>query len=559
MKSRKLKDQSDNIAVLTEDITSSTMPHKWAALVFLALSVSIIVIDGTIINVSLPVIMKALSLNFTQIEWITTIYSLIFSALLITTGRIADHIGRRFMLVLGIATFVVGSIFASMSTSIAPMLIARSIQGLGGAIVLPTTLSTVNSTFFGKDRIIAFAVWGSVISGTAALGPLLGGYLTTYFDWRWVFLINIPIGIAIIIGALLFIPKTYGEKMKGFDIFGFILSTLGLASLVFALIEGRNYGWIKATEGSHELFGFSIIPWLIALGVASLILFVVVEKMRLKEQKTVLLDVSLFGLKSFSAGNIIACIVAIGEFGLLFVLPLYLQNILNFTPLKAGEILAAMGLGAFIAGGFASEIGRRTYPALVASIGLFLESVGMIGFFFMVSPGISTGTIIFWLVVYGVGLGMASAQLTSTVLMDVPPEKSGQGSATQSTVRQVGSVLGVAIVGTILVSFLSVDMTASFEKAEIPSAVSSGLEQSIVSSAGGSISAIKQDPQLDKYPPEVKEKLVSSIEDGFTESAAKTIGISGLIVFVGFLLTFMLPKKKREFVDTKPKSLLKDN
>lgn len=523
------------------------MKHKWLALTFLALSVSIIVMDGTIINVAIPVIMKALKLNFTQIEWITTIYSLIFSALLITTGRIADHVGRKFMLILGISVFTIGSVMASMSTTLGFMLTARTVQGIGGAIVLPTTLSTVNSTFFGKDRIIAFAVWGSVISGMAAIGPLLGGYLTTYFTWQWIFWINVPIGIAILIGASLFIPSTFGLKMHGFDFAGFILSTVGLGSLVFVLIEGRNYGWIKAKSAEHELWGLSVIAWLAMLAAVTIILFIIIEIKRHNKGKTVLLDMSLFELKSFSAGNAVACIVAIGEFGLLFVLPLFLQNILNFTPMKAGLVLAAMGLGAFISGGLAAEIARRTYPAFVARIGLLLESVGMIGFFFTVDPGVSTGVIVAWLVVYGLGLGMASAQITSTVLVDVPPEKSGQGSATQSTVRQVGSVLGIAIIGTILVSFMSTDLDNSLKDTKLPPQALAGIEQSIEESAGGSISAIKNNPQMmGQLPPQVKASIIKGIENGFTRSAAKTIGVGGAIVFVGFLLTFMLPKKKKE-------------
>ena len=218
--------------------------HKWMALLFLALSVSLIVIDGTIINVAIPSIMRGLHFTFTQAEWITTIYALVFSALLITTGRIADSVGRKKTLIIGIIVFLIGSIMASMSASIDSMLTVRFIQGIGGAIVLPTTLSAVNSIFTGKDRIIAFAVYGSVVTGMAAVGLLLGGYLTTYYTWPWVFWINIPIGILIILGFLFFIPDTYDEKMEGgFDFASFVLSTASLSAIVYGLVEGSNYGW----------------------------------------------------------------------------------------------------------------------------------------------------------------------------------------------------------------------------------------------------------------------------------------------------------------------------
>lgn len=521
--------------------------NKWMVLAVLALSVSLIVIDGTIINVAIPVIMKDLNLSFTQVEWITTIYSLVFSALLITTGRVADHFGRKKMLVLGIVVFAVGSVMASAANGIELMLIARFIQGVGGAIVLPTTLSVVNSLFFGRDRIIAFAVWGSVISGMAALGPLAGGYFCTYVDWRWIFWINIPICILILAGAFRFIPETFGEKFEGgFDIIGFLLSGIGLAALVYALIEGRNLGWIYAKDASKVLFGYSYTPYLLVLGVLSLVLFVVWEARMVKLNKTHLLDVTLFGFRSFSLGNVIACIVAIGEFGLLFVLPLFLQNILGLSAMSAGYILAAMGLGAFISGGLASEIGRRTSPVIVSSLGLFFESFGLAGFFFTVKPDISHWVIVFWLVVYGIGLGMASAQITSTILVDVPPAKSGQGSAIQSTVRQLGSALGVAIMGTVLVGLLSVNVPQKMDSVSLPPQMEKGIEESVINTVGSSIYGLKNGDSLKMLRPEAKKELLNALDDSFTKSSAETIGISAIVLGVGFVLSLFLPRHKSE-------------
>lgn len=520
--------------------------HKWLALSTLALAVSLIVIDGTIINVAIPVIMKDLKLNFTQVEWITTLYALVFSALLITTGRIADHVGRRKMLMLGIVIFIIGSIFASTAKGINSLLFARFIQGIGGAVVLPTTLSAVNSTFFGRDRIIAFAVWGSVISGMAAIGPLVGGYFCTYVSWRWIFWINVPIGVIILIGALKFVPETYGEKLtNGFDFLGFIVSSLGLASLVYGLIEGRNLGWIDAKDPSKEILGISYTPYLIVFGFLLLVLFILWEKHQVKNGKTHLLDVTLFRLKSFTLGNTIACLVAIGEFGLLFVLPLFLQNILGLSAMDSGFILASLGIGAFVSGGFASEIGRRTSPTVVASLGLFVETVGLAGFYFTVVPDISKMVIVLWLVVYGIGLGMASAQLTSTVLVDVPPVKSGQGSATQSTVRQLGSALGIALMGTILVSFLTVNVNTSLKNIAMPEQSVQGIETSVIETAGASIAGIKQDNRLMHMPQQERQKLFTALDDSFTKSSVDTIGVSALILGFGFILSLFLPKKKK--------------
>lgn len=520
---------------------------KWWMLGTLALAVSMIVIDGTIVNVALPSIMHDLNFTFTNAEWMITIYSLVFSSLLITTGRIADAIGRKKMLILGIIVFVASSMLASASNSIEMMLTARFIQGIGGAMVLPTTLSTVNQFFKGHDRVIAFAVWGSVISGMAAVGPLLGGIFTTYTTWRWVFWINLPLGLLIILGALKFIPESVGQKFAGkFDFLGFILSVIGFSSLVYALIESKNYGWWTPKSGAPTIGGISVIPYFLALGLIALIAFVLWEKHYEKKGNSPLVSLSLFNLKSFSIGNIIALVVAVGEFGLLFVLPLFLQNILRLSAMSSGLLLALMGVGAFFAGGMATPFVKKTSPAMVVSTGLALEALSLFIFFFVIKPGCSLWMIGFCLLLYGVGLGFASAQLTSIVMQEVPNEKAGQGSAIQSTVRQVGSALGVAIIGTIFASFLWHDIPGSLSPLHMPETVQTKIEESVISSAGSSIPAIETSKELDRVPAENRKQAAKNLDDNFTHSVSKSVGVSAVILLASFVLTFFLPKKKKE-------------
>lgn len=516
--------------------------NKWKVLGTLALTVALIVVDGTIVNVGLPVIMKDLHLSFTNAEWIITIYSLVFSSLLITSGRIADNVGRRKMLIIGIVTFMIGSIMASLSSNITWMLIARVIQGVGGAIALPTTLSAVN-TFFkeGKDRVIAFAVWGSVISGMAAVGPLLGGLFTTYASWHWIFWINIPIGLVIIYMAIKFVPESYGEKWQGkFDILGFILSIIGFGSLVFGLIESKNYGWWTPKMANMQLFGISIVPYFLGLGVIALILFIMWENHLAKNNRSALLSLKLFNIRSFSIGNIIACVVAVGEFGLLFVLPLYLQNALELSAMQAGLILSLMGVGAFFAGGMATPFVRKTSAKTVVSTGLLVESLSLLGFF--LTTNVHTNVIIIglWLLVYGIGLGFASAQLTSIVMEDVPNQNAGQGSSVQSTVRQLGSALGVAIIGTIFASLLSVKVPGTLNHVPMEQPIRSGLEQSVIKSAGSSIRGIEKDKML---PDKQRTQIVDDLKVVFTKSVDDVLGISALILFGSFVITMLLPKK----------------
>lgn len=521
------------------------LPKKWWVLTFLALAVSLIVIDGTVVNVSLPVIIRDFKLEYTQAEWIITLYSLVFSALLLTTGRIADHFGRKKILLTGIFIFVIGSVIASFSKDIGTMLIARVVQGIGGAIVLPTTLSSVNSLFFGKDRIVAFAIWGSVISGMAALGPLIGGFITTYATWQWIFLVNLPIGLIIFFGTYKVVPETFGKKIEGrFDSIGVLFSILGLGLIVFSLIEGRTYGWIKSKDNHPEFLGISLILYTIILGVVFFVLFLIWEQKHSKQGKSHILDIQLFHYRSFSLGNAVACIVAIGEAGLLFLLPLYFQNILMFTPMKSGILLAFMGIASFVSGGLASVLVNKTSPKTVVSLGLLLESIGFISFFLFVSPTVSDSLLIVCLIFYGLGLGLASAQLTSIVLSEVPSLESGQGSSVQSTTRQLGSALGVAIIGTIFIVFLQTDMNNGLKDVAINNQLKPAVEEMVIDSAGSAVATIKKTDAnklgIDKSQ---KIQLIKKLDQAFSKSVSKTIGIAALFMIVSLLMTFGFKRK----------------
>jgi EmrB/QacA subfamily drug resistance transporter len=312
---------------------------RWWALVVLALGVAMIILDGTVVNVALPAMVKDLDLSTTDAEWVTAAYSLTFASLLILNGRLADRFGRRLLFAIGIVVFVVSSVLVAMSTNSIEVIGARALQGIGGAMILPASLSVINAVFTGRSRAIAFAVWGSTIGGMAALGPLVGGYLTTYQSWHWAFLINVPIGIIVMIGLFLFVPETKDETgRKGIDVPGTLLVTLGLIGVVFALIEGQHYGWIIGTTefkaGGLTWPADTISVVLVAgiIGIAALVALVFVEKARIRSGKIVIIDLRLFKIRSFGAGNIVALVVSLGEFGLLFTIPLFLQAVRGYRP-----------------------------------------------------------------------------------------------------------------------------------------------------------------------------------------------------------------------------------
>ncbi|WP_083966696.1 MFS transporter [Demequina globuliformis] len=511
--------------------------NRWRSLFVLALALSLVVIDGTIVAVAIPDIVQDLGLDLSDAQWVSASYAVVLAAFLLTAGSLGDRLGRRRVLVAGIVLFLAGSLMAASAESAGNLIAGRLVQGLGATAILPGTLSTVNATFRGKDRAAAFGIWGAVISGAAALGPLAGGWLTTSFTWPWIFLVNLPIGALVIVGTLLWVPETKVATMRpGWDLAGLITSALGFGAIVFALIEGQTFGWW--TPAADLDLGpvtwpatapVSIVPVALVLGALLLVLFVANEKRQARAQRLALLDLTLFRLPTFRWGNLTAMTVAVGEFGIIFVLPLFLVNVLALSTMGAGYVLAAMALGAFFAGASARHVAARFGAPQVVVLGLSLEVIGVLLVAWVATAGVSPWLLGAVLVVYGAGLGFASAQLTSTTLSQVPPEQSGEGSAAQSTARQVGSALGTAVVGAALAAALSTTVPQSLEPLDLPQAQVDQLTDATADSAGSVISqgrALGTDSPLGEQTPDVIEHL----EDGFADATR-----TSLVVAAGFL------------------------
>ena len=353
-------------------------PQRWKAMPIIALAVSIIIMDATIVNVVLPVLIRDINLTAPDAEWINSVYALVFASLLITVGRIGDIFGRRRLLVVGIAIFGFASVLVAMSYSGTTLIAARLLQGVGGAMILPATLSTVNALFQGRERGIAFAIWSLTIGGMAAVGPVVGGWLTTSFTWRWAFLINIPIVLIVLVGTLLWVPETKDEPVeRQADLLGVALSIVGLGCVVFALIEGARYGWWAALQPlTINRFSWtwfiSPVPVSMVLGMLMLTVFVVVERAKARAGSPALLDLSLLGIRSFRCGAIAALIVALGEFGMLFALPLFFQGALGYTALQKGWLILALAVGTFLISG--GSLSSPSASAVVQWCGLVCSS-----------------------------------------------------------------------------------------------------------------------------------------------------------------------------------------
>ncbi|MGD8193145.1 DHA2 family efflux MFS transporter permease subunit [Herbiconiux sp. P18] len=523
-------------------ITAPSSRARWAGLVFISVAVALIIVDSTIVNVAIPSIIDDLGITSTQVQWVQESYTLVFAALLLVFGTLADRFGRRRLLVIGVLVFAAASVFAATAQSGDLLILARVVQGVGGAMVLPTTLSLINATFRGKERAIAFAVWGSTIGGMTAVGPLLGGWLTTYFSWRWAFGINIPLGVVIIVGVLVFVreskqPVSASGAPARVDVVGALLSVVASASLVFGLIEGRTYGWWLTDEALQIgdwtwPFALSPVPLAFALAVLAGVGFVLWGRARERAGRSAMLAFDLFRIPSFRNGNLAAMIVSLGEFGIVLSLPLWLQNVLGFDALQTGLVLVALAVGSFVASGFAGAFGNRISAIVIVRVGLAAEIVGVAGLGLVIGPDTAWGLLIPFLFVYGFGVGLATAQLTGVVLKDVPVEQSGQGSGTQSTARQIGSALGIAVLGTVLFTTASLQLDASLAASGVPDSERSQLVSQVVDSSGAAIAGLAENPAMAAVVTDAK----AAFSDGTRYSAFAAAGF----LSIGFLATLRL-------------------
>ena len=525
-----------------KDVTS----RRWIGLVFISLAVALIIVDSTIVNVAIPAIVDDLGITSTQVQWVQEAYTLVFASLLLLFGSLADRIGRRRLLLIGVALFAGASVLASFAPTGDLLILARLIQGVGGAMMLPSTLSLLNATFQGRERGIAFAVWGSTIGGMAAVGPLLGGWLTTSFSWRWAFGINIPLGVIIAIGVLWAVGESRAKNAPTIDAIGAVLSVILFGALVFGLIEGRTLGWWEVNDpftigGWSWPFSVSPVPVAFAMALLAAVGFVTWSRRQAHRGRPTLLDPRLFSIATFRSGNIAALVVALGEFGIILSLPLWLQFALGFDALQTGLILIALAAGSFVASGFAGASSGKISAVLIVRAGLVAEIVGVVAAGLVVGWDAGTQSAWLWLLpalfVYGFGVGLATAQLTGVILQDVPVELSGQGSGTQSTARQVGSALGIAILGTVLFTGTAGILSSSLDDRGLPAQERDQIVSAVVDSSGGAIAGLAANPAT--------APIAADAKAAFSDATRLSAFTAGGFLVVGLLATIPLGRERR--------------
>src|SRR3954451_10221821 len=418
---------------------------KWWTLAAVAFGLFMIMLDNTIVNVALPSIQRSLHMSISSLEWIVTAYALTFAALLITGGKLGDLYGRRKMFILGLAIFTLSSLACGLSPNAGFLIGARAVQGVGAALMNPATLSIITATFPPKQRGQAIGIWAGVSALALAIGPLIGGLIVDNINWHWIFYVNVPVGVVgILVSRLVIAESRDTSHEQSIDLPGLLTSGLALLSLSYALIEGNRHGW-----GSPEIIG------LFAGAAVLLAVFIWLEL----RQRLPMLDLGLFRIGSFAGANLVAMLVSLGMFGVFFFISLYVQNVLGYSPMKAGAIFLPMTiliiLVAPIAGKLSDQIGSRWLMGagmtLVGISLLLYQGVGLHTTFWRLLPQLLLG---------GAGMALTMSPMTAAAMGSVPVDKAGVGSGVLNSFRQVGGSLGIALMGAIVASYIHNPVTS---------------------------------------------------------------------------------------------------
>ncbi|TCN53376.1 EmrB/QacA subfamily drug resistance transporter [Rhodococcus sp. SMB37] len=522
----------------------STQARRWLGLIAIALGVALIVVDTTIVNVITPSVIEDIGIDSTQAQWIQESYAIIFAALLLLVGRVSDLLGARAVFLWGVIGFGVTSLLAGVAPNGEILILSRFLQGVAAALILPTSLALLNRMFTGKARGQAFAIWGSTIGAATALGPVIGGWLSENFSWRWAFGINIPLTVLILILAAFFLVPT-PRKQGRVDVSSAILSILGLGLLAFGLIEGRTYGWV-VSERAFELPGFTwnsgLSPAFVALVLSVILTAVFVRRQvvagRTTNEREPFMDTKLFSIASFRNGNIATTIIGLGEYGIIAVIPLWLVFTMDYTALEAGLVLVPIAIGSFVASGISFPLMARISPLGLVRIGLVLEVVGLAGL-----GAVAAFTDAQWWLIsvvlfsYGIGVGFATSQVTNVVLADVPEDEDGQSSGIQSTFRQLGSALGIAALTTVFFSTLSSNLRARLSDAGLPADQVARFGDAVTDSAGAAIDPLAANPATAFIADAAREAMTHGLAVGACLAA-------GFLV-LGVIATVVIPNTQK--------------
>src|SRR3954454_17976865 len=408
---------------------------KWWTLAAVSVGLFVIMLDNTVVNVALPSMRESLNMSLSELEWVVAGYALTFAAFMLTGGKLADYLGRRLIFMVGLAIFTGASLACGLAPNGGFLIGARVVQGLGGALMNPATLSIITATFPPRERGKAIGIWAGTAAMALAIGPLVGGVLTEHVNWNWIFFINVPVGILGLLAIPVFIEESRDTSVdQRLDVPGLATSAIGLFSLTYAFIEANSYGWT-----STRILGA------FAIAAVSLIAFVLLER----HQRAPMLDLSLFRNRTFAGANASMLFVGLAMFGTFFYVSLYMQQVLGYSPVQTGASFLPLTLLIIViaprAGALTDKVGSRWLVGfgmtLLAVMLFYYSQLGANESFWKILPGLLVG---------GIGMGSTMTPLTAAAMSAVAVDKAGVGSAILNSARQVGGSLGIAVMGAIV-------------------------------------------------------------------------------------------------------------
>ncbi len=503
------------------------MDRKWWSLTVVSVAIFMLLLDITVVNVALPSIQRSLHASFQDLQWVVNAYALTLAAFLLTAGALADLWGRKLVFTTGLVVFTLSSAVCGLSVSPLMLNLARGVQGIGGAMMFATSLALIAQSFQGKERGVAFGVIGAVMGGAVAIGPLVGGVITTGIGWEWIFFVNVPIGVVATTVSLMRLGESRDPDARGADWAGLVTFSGSLFLLVFALVEGNESGW-----GSAKIVGF-LVGSVVLLGA-----FLVVER----SQKRPMLDLTLFRCPAFTGASIVAFTLAASAFSLFLYLTLYLQTVLGYSALQAGLRFLPKTLLMFAVAPLAGRLSVRVPVRLLLGAGLLLVSGGLLAMT-AITPLSGWTVLIPGFVIQGAGVGLVNPPLASTAIGVVPPARSGMASGINSTFRQVGIATGIAALGAVFQHVLGThvrsSLAASGHAREALAASHGQLVQTLQSGRAGQLASALH--------PGAAQAVMHAYRVGFVDALSTILWIAAGIALLGAGFAFVLVRSQTSY------------
>jgi EmrB/QacA subfamily drug resistance transporter len=493
-------------------------PRRWWALAVLCLSLVLITLDNTVLNVALPTLAKELDASTSQLQWIVDSYQLVFAGLLFTAGSLADRYGRKGMLSLGLVVFGIGTTAAALSTSADALILTRAFMGIGGAMIMPATLSILGTVFpDAKERTRAIAIWAAMAAVGIALGPVLGGVLLAHFSWGSIFWVNVPVVLVALVAGAAILPTSKDPSPGRVDVLGSLLSILALVALVFAVIEAPDKGWTSTLVIASFLVGFG-----------ALLAFVAWES----RCDHPMLDMKLFRNRGFSIGSLTLMLGYFGALGTYFLYTQQLQFVLGYSALRAGVYSIPFAVALVLFSLQTPKLIHRFGTARVAGTGLAVITVG-IALRALSTPSSGFGILLVSLIITGIGVGLAVAPSTGAIMGSLSPDQAGVGSAMNDAARQVGAATGVAVLGSVWSSVYRSNLASATLPADVPAAAVEQARES-VGSALHAASTLSTGPA---------SSLLDASHSAFVHGADVAVLVGAVVVGVSSVLAFrFLPR-----------------